>query len=107
MSNHVITGTLSGVNFNPQSELEEILQNVRTIISTREGSVPLDREFGLSWDIVDKPMNQARALFSADVVKKVRRYEPRAKILRVELEESIGGAIAGQLQPKIQIGVNE
>lgn len=107
MTEYEITGTLKGVNFSPATELEEILQNVRTIISTRRGDVPNDRDFGISWDIIDSPINQARAAFSADVVKQLQRYEPRARVIRVDLIESIGGAISGALQPRVIIGVNQ
>lgn len=40
-----------GVDFAPATETEEILQNLRTILVTAMGSVPLDRAFG-----VDAPM---------------------------------------------------
>lgn len=45
----------SDVNFAPETEVVEILQNVRTILATRKGSVPLDRDFGLSWQYLDAP----------------------------------------------------
>lgn len=107
MSEHVLVGSLKVVSFYPRTDLEEILQNVRTIIGTRRGTVPLDREFGISWDIVDRPINQARAAFSAEVVQQIRRYEPRAKVIRIELNENVGGAIDGKLEPRVVIGVNE
>ena len=43
------------INFAPDSEVEEILQNIRTILSTRIGTVPLDRDFGTTWEHIDKP----------------------------------------------------
>ena len=49
------------VDFSPQDEITEILQNVRTIMATTKGSVPLDRDFGVSADYVDKPMAKAKA----------------------------------------------
>lgn len=36
-----------GIDFAPESETEEILQNLRTILATAMGSVPLDRAFGV------------------------------------------------------------
>ena len=42
----------SDVNFAPETEVVEILQNVRTILATRKGSVPLDRDLdcpGSTW----------------------------------------------------------
>ena len=46
------------VDFNPASVVAEVLQNVRTILSTRKGSVPLDRDFGISWEYLDRPIGR-------------------------------------------------
>ena len=50
MTEYEITADASSINFAPASTTAEIIQNVRTILATRKGDVPLDREFGLSWD---------------------------------------------------------
>ena len=102
-----INGSLSGVNFAPNSTTAEVIQNVRTIIATRKGTVPNDRNFGISWDFIDRPINQARAMFSEEVAKQVRSYEPRAEILEIDLKPDTSGAIAGKLKPVVVIGVNE
>ena len=65
--------------------LEEVVQNVRMIITTPKGSVPLDRDFGLDFDVIDRPMPVARALMEVDIVDQVGRYEPRARVLLGEL----------------------
>ena len=63
------TVTLSSqVDFAPSDEVREILQNVRTILSTRKGSVPLDRDFGLTWAHIDKPMPVAKMLMRSEVI---------------------------------------
>ena len=64
------------VNFSPSSVAEEILQNVRTICSTVVGSVPLDRDFGMSMDMLDQPINLSRMLFQSAVIR-----------LRLEIQE--------------------
>lgn len=71
------TGSLS---FAPQTELEEIIQNVRTILTTRKGSVPLDREFGIDMSIVDKPSTSVQGLLTVEVMETVEKYEPRVKV---------------------------
>ena len=38
------------INLQPENEIEEIIQNVSTILTTRKGSVPLDRGFGINMD---------------------------------------------------------
>lgn len=43
------------ISFAPGTVAAEVLQNVRTILATRKGTVPLDRDFGLEWEHVDKP----------------------------------------------------
>ena len=60
------------VDFSPQDEITEILQNVQTIMATTKGSVPLDRDFGVSADYVDKPMAKAKAMLAAEIIQKVR-----------------------------------
>lgn len=107
MTEFEVTPTEVSVNFSPSSELEEILQNVRTIIGTRKGTVPLDRDFGLDWSFVDKPINVAQALVSAEVAKQVRKHEPRARIISISLVEDLTGASDGKLIPKVTIGVVE
>ena len=61
----------AAVDFHPATETEEILQNVRTILATRVGSVPLDRGFGLTWEHVDKPYPVARSLMTAAVIEAI------------------------------------
>lgn len=85
----------------PQSELEEVLQNVRTIISTIKGTVPLDRDFGISGDIVDLPIHVAQAKLSNEIFQAVKQYEPRVTI------EDITFSITdtGKLLPKVKVSI--
>lgn len=96
-----------GVDFAPDSEAAEVLQNVRTIISTRKGSVPLDREFGISWAMLDKPLPVARSQMQAQVIDAIERYEPRAKVQRVEFENNEAEAAEGLLNPTVIISIGE
>lgn len=72
------------INFSPSSELEEILQNVRTICSTPKFSVPMDRELGVDTQFLDQPMSSVANKYKAEVIAAVRRFEPRARITRIE-----------------------
>lgn len=106
MSKYVVslTGT---VNFNPETEVEEILQNVRTILSTVVGSVPLYRDFGMSWEHVDKPYPASIALLKVDVIEAVEKYEPRAKVESVELDESNASAMDGISRLKLVVSIGD
>ncbi len=70
----------------PSSELEEIIQNVRTILTTRKGSVPLDREFGIDAGIIDKPTTNIGGLLTVAIMEAVEKYEPRVKVQSVSFE---------------------
>lgn len=106
MAEYVVS-TLDGeISFAPSTTVQEIIQNVRTIITTVKGSVPLDREFGIDGSIVDKPLPVAQAMVSRDVVSAIKRYEPRAKVKKVEYSDSTG-AIDGILRPLVRIEIND
>lgn len=95
------------VDFAPQSEVAEIVQNVRTILRTRLGSVPLFRDFGITWDHIDKPLPVAKALMIAAVIEAVEQFEPRAKVRNVSFEETASDAAEGILKPKVIISIGE
>ena len=62
------TVTLNGaVDFAPANETAEILQNVRTILITLVGSVPMSRIFGVDWEHTDSPYPVAREIGRAHV----------------------------------------
>lgn len=105
MSKYRVGQDSIGVDFAPEGVME-ILQNVRTIITTRKGSVPLDRDFGLPWDAVDQPLPVAQMLMRSEVIDAIERYEPRAKVTSVDCAEDVEGAMDGVLKPivTVQIG---
>lgn len=99
-----VTAVIDGVDFAPSNIQAEVLQNVRTILATRVGTVPLDRNFGVSWDYLDKPMPVAQSRIQQEVISKIRRYEPRAVVVSVGVEPD--NAIEGQLRPRVRIRID-
>lgn len=93
------------VDFKPVSVEAEILQNVRTILSTRKGSVPLDRDFGISWEYLDRPIDVAQMLMRSEIIDAVSKYEPRAKVESVEFEASTEDVMDGILRPTVTISI--
>ena len=75
----------STINFAPETEEEEILQNVRTICTTPKYSVPMDREFGVDMEALDLPTPAAMAKMQREIIQAVRKYEPRARIEEVTI----------------------
>lgn len=89
------------VDFDPETELHEIIQNVRTILATPKFSVPLFREFGVGDGLVDSPVNEAEAKLKADVIMAVRKYEPRAEITYIEFAPDNNGKLSLRLRIRI------
>lgn len=90
---------LQDINFMPSSELEEIAQNVLTIISTTKFSVPLDRGFGIDTQLLDSPLPAVKAKLTAEIVAAVAQFEPRARVTEVLFG---GQPISGFVQPVVR-----
>ena len=95
------------IDFAPNNEVAEILQNIRTILTTRIGSVPLHRDFGITWEHIDKPLPVAQTLMQAAIIDAIIEFEPRAKVVNVEFESNEKDAIEGVLKPRITISIGE
>jgi phage baseplate assembly protein W len=81
---------------------EEVAQNVRQLLKTAPGTVPLARTLGTPQDTVDTPISAAGARLQADVIEAVRLYEPRVKVRRVRLSADADGrlsAVAELVEP--------
>ena len=85
--------------------LEEIFQNVRMILTTPKGTVPLDRDFGLSQTFLDQPTTLAKAKALPEIIEQVEKYEPRVKVTEVVWVDS--GIMEGKLVPLVRIRVTE
>lgn len=91
------------INLAPKTTVEEVLQNVRTIISTIKYEIPLDRGFGIDGDVIDMPMQQAQAKLTQEIFRAVRQYEPRAIIESI----SFAGDASGKMVPKMEVSIRE
>lgn len=93
------------IDFVPANEVAEILQNVRTILTTCVGTVPLHRDFGISWEHVDKPLPVAQSLMQAAVIDAIEEFEPRARVESVNFEENTDDAMDGILRPIVIVSI--
>ncbi len=98
-----IVETEGGVDFAPSIEIAEIMQNLRTIVSTTKWSVPLDRDFGISGDYVDEPMLSAKAFLTSEIITAIQTYEPRVSVETI----SFTAKEDGTLSPRIEVSINE
>ena len=97
---YTVTSEFREINFSPENEIEEILQNVYTIISTLQYSVPLNRSFGMSATYLDTPALVAQSQFSSEVIEKIEQYEPRVTVEEVTFSQNEEN---GQFYPVVKI----
>lgn len=93
----------TAIDLAPKTTVDEVLQNVRTIISTTKYEIPLDRGFGIDGDVIDMPIPQAQAKLTQEIFRAVRQYEPRAVIESI----SFTGDASGRLVPKMEVSIRE
>jgi len=89
-----ITFGLSGV--------ERVMQNVRTLLTTRRGTVPLDRDFGISFDFLDSPVNKTQAKAEQEIFLQMKKYVPSATLKQIKWDANV---IAGQIWPTVNVEV--
>lgn len=93
MTYKITTGDLSPIVLNQADPVESVLQNIRVLLRTWQGTVPLYREFGVDAEILHKPVTVARNLLYAELREKIERYEPRVHVKNVTFEETEVGLI--------------
>ena len=91
------------IKFNVTDPVESVLQNIAVILSTPKGSVPMYRDFGISVDILNRPIPVAKAMMTADIKEAIERWEPRALFISVEFMED---ELNGRLIPMVEVEIN-
>lgn len=99
----VLAQPMQGIDFAPATEAAEILQNIRTIITTTRYSVPLERDFGIDADMLDLSINVAQAKLQSEMITAIKKYEPRVEITSI----SFTGTADGVLIPKVQVRIKD
>lgn len=84
------------------NKVKSVLQNISLIISTRRGSVPMYRDFGLPMRFIDKPANVADTILLSEVIEAVSTYEPRAEVVEAHVVQS---AMSGKIIIKLGVEI--
>lgn len=92
----------NSIDFAPDSVLKEINQNLRTILTTPRGSVPLDRDFGIDMSVIDLPIPLYKAKLTADIYDIIPKYEPRVKVVDVTYEHDV---LSGRSKPIVKVAI--
>lgn len=79
--------------------LDTLNRQMELLLSTREGTMPLDRKFGINMDFVDRPTEIAKSLYTAEVTEKVARFIPSVRVREITWIRTENGI----LKPKVVI----
>ena len=80
-------------------KLAELDRQLALLLSTPAGTMPLDREFGIQMNFVDKPPEVVKSLYTAEVTKKVPQFIPWVRVYEVIW----GYGEQGHIKPKVVI----
>ena len=97
------TVNLNEVVLGEDDNVRAVLQNVQSIIKTRQGSIPMYREFGLPMRFLDKPMPIAQQICLVEVREAIDAFEPRAELVNVSFDDS--NAQHGVMIPVVEVNI--
>lgn len=104
MSYTVSTADTKKIVLNETDYVDSVLQNVRMILSTWEGDVPLYRDFGINPELLHRPINAVESLLIGDITEKIEKYEPRATVMQVSFDAT--SAFPDHLGITVEVEVN-
>lgn len=79
-----------------------VMQNVRTLLTTRRGTVPLDRDFGISQEFLDSPINTTQAKAEQEIFLQMKKYVPEAILKQIKWGADV---ISGKIWPTVKVEV--
>lgn len=103
----IVDSTLSSGVEVGATGVRQLAQEVRTLLSTSRGSVPLDRDFGVSWELIDMTLPQAKQMLIAEVAQQIERYVPRVKFKGIAFPDTRPEAVDGRLAFKVTVTIRE
>lgn len=105
MSYTVKATDLGGLTLNETDVTASVLQNVAIILNTWKGECPLYRDFGISPEVLHRPINAAKALLQAEIIEAINTYEPRAIVNDITF--TVDSAEPDRLIPIVELEVDD
>ena len=102
----IIPDSNNSITLIPKNVAEEIIQNIKVIVTTVMGNVPLDRKFGIDSKIIDNPI-KAKSRLAIFILESIQDFEPRAEVTNIEIIEDIEGFGKGRLMPKLEVNIKD
>ena len=70
---------------------------------TAKGTCFMYRDFGISTELIDKPVNIVQQKFLREVVQAIGKYEPRCRVRRIRWQ----GDVDGFLKPILEVEIDD
>lgn len=64
----------------------ELIQQIKTLCTTYEGTIPLNRGVGLDPEVLSENIDISKEIVRADIFDKFEKYIPEVEILDVDFE---------------------
>lgn len=104
MSSFAVSADNSSIKIGARGR-DEIVQNIRTILTTMRGTLYLDRNFGLNPDLIDTPQLQAIIKYREEIINQIEKYEPRVNVVEIDFTTNKNDALSGSLTPIVRIEI--
>jgi phage baseplate assembly protein W len=85
------------------TESAELAREVHVLLSTRRGSAPINREFGIDWGVLDEPIGEVPSDLMVQIMEQLEKFIPSLKCQKIECEFD---AEKGKIVPTITLGRN-
>lgn len=86
-------------------EADSIKRCLRNLYTTPAGSIPCDREFGLSWACVDMVPREFESVYGLELIQKTDKYESRVRVTGVEFVCRLDGTVEVSVEVKAKGGI--
>lgn len=74
------------INYAPKNQVEDVIRNVEMILRVYKEEQPLNRDFAFDSDLIDKNINVVENQITTDLLKSLRKYEPRAILKSTQIK---------------------
>ena len=98
--------TDAALAFVPSSTVQEVMQNIRIILTTPKYSVPGYLEFGVDMNYQHSPITLAKTMYAVAVNDALKAFEPRAHLENVAFKDAADDAQVGTLNPILEVTID-
>lgn len=82
----VTSASADEIRLGRQGGAGDILRNIALLLATPKGSVPLCRDYGIDWTILDLPVSHASARIVSEVREAIEEWVSGAEFLSARCE---------------------